>query len=47
MVSSRDDIVRLEAWMLSLMAASRPGGEPVGKFRETVQGVARLLAPLL
>lgn len=47
LISSPLEIAGLEAWMLQIMAKSRDSNEAVGKFRDTLQGVARLLTPLL
>lgn len=47
LIKSWHEIRVIETSMLAVMQQCRPGGEPVGKVRDTFEGVIRLLAPLL
>jgi cardiolipin synthase len=46
-IHSAAEVAAVERWIEKLMAATRPMVSTVGRGRDTIEGVARLIAPIL
>jgi cardiolipin synthase len=46
-IHSADEVAAVERWIEKLMVATRPMAGTVGRGRDTIEGVARLIAPML
>ena len=46
-VHSAPEVREVEAWIKTLMAQTRTMGDKVSRGRDTIEGVARLVTPML